>query len=272
MAHTAREGAGRTALVTGASAGIGLALAELLAERGYTLVLSARREDRLAALATRLASAHGVQVHVIACDLADPAAPARLVAALDARGLRVDVLVNNAGYGVAGKYEHSAWQQQADFLQVLVTAVAELTHRLLPGMIERRWGRILNIASLAAHVPAAAGHTLYAASKAFVVKFSESLAAEVAPHGVLVTAACPGFTYTEFHDVIGTRQQVSRMPRVLWQQARPVAEESYAALMAGRPVVITGPVNKVVARLTRYAPDWLSRAVVGRLGKSYRKT
>ena len=271
MAPSEREGHGRTALVTGASAGIGLALAEVLAEHGFDLVLTARREDRLRALAGRLAAAHGIAAHVLPYDLADPSAPARLVGELDARGLRIDVLVNNAGYGVPGRYADSAWAQQADFVQVLVTAVAELTHRLLPGMIARRWGRVLNVASLAAHVPAAAGHTLYAASKAFVLKFSESLAAETARHGVLVTASCPGFTSSEFHDVLGTRAQVSRMPRLLWQDARLVAEESYAALMAGRPVVVTGRVNKLVARAVRYAPDWLSRAVVARMGHSYRK-
>ena len=271
MAPTTREGAGRTALVTGASAGIGLALAEVLAERGFDLVLTARREDRLQALAGRLAAAHGIKVHVLPCDLADPSAPARLVGELEARALPIDVLVNNAGFGVPGRYADSTWAQQAEFLQVLVTAVAELTHRLLPGMIARRWGRVLNVASLAAHVPAAAGHTLYAAAKAFVLKFSEALAAETARHGVLVTASCPGFTYTEFHDVVGTRVQVSTMPGILWQDARAVAEESYAALMAGRPVVLTGRVNKVVARAVRYAPDWLSRAVVARMGRSYRK-
>jgi short-subunit dehydrogenase len=271
MAQTTREGAGRTALVTGASAGIGVALAEVLAERGFDLILTARREDRLHALAGRLASAHGIAVHVVPCDLADPAAPARLVGEIAARGLQVDVLVNNAGYGVPGRYEDSTWAQQAEFLQVLVTAVAELTHRVLPGMIARRWGRVLNVASLAAHVPAAAGHTLYAAAKAFVLKFSEALAAETAGQGVLVTASCPGFTYSEFHDVVGTREQVSTMPRVLWQDARSVAEESYAALMAGRPVVLTDTVNRLVARAVRFAPDWLSRAVVARMGRRYRK-
>ena len=121
-------------------------------------------------------------------------------------------------------------------------------------------------------VPAAAGHTLYAAAKAFVVKFSESLAAETAHLGILVTASCPGFTYTEFHDVTGTRDRVSTMPGLLWQEARAVAEESYAALMAGRPVAVTGRVNRAVARAVRYVPDRVSHAVVGRMGKRYRKT
>ena len=136
---------------------------------------------------------------------------------------------------------------------MLVTAVAELTHRLLPPMIERRWGRVVQVASLAALVPAAPGHTLYAASKAFLLKFTEALAPEVAPHGVHVTALCPGFTLTEFHDVTGTRAQVSTMPRWTWLDAREVVEAGYDAVMAGRSVVVPGRVQPR-AGLRRQAP------------------
>ena len=266
-----REGQGRTALVTGASAGIGKAFAERLAEHGYALVLTARRADRLEALATTLRAAHGVTVHVLPADLADPAAPAALCAALEARSLTIDLLVNNAGYGVPGAYERSEWQRHADFIQVLVTAVAELTHRLLPGMIERRWGRILNIASLAALVPAAPGHTLYAASKAFLVKFSEALAGEVRGHGVHVTASCPGFTYSEFHDVTGTREQMQALPRFMWLEARQVVDDSYAAVMAGQSLVVPGRVNRVVAFGAKHLPAVVARAAVGRHARHYRK-
>ena len=265
-----REGDGRTALVTGASAGIGKAFAELLAAHGYSLVLTARRADKLEALAVALRAEHGVAVHVLPADLADPGAPAALCLALHTRGLAIDVLVNNAGYGVPGAYVRTDWQTQAAFIQVLVTAVAELTHRLLPGMIERRWGRVINIASLAALVPAAPGHTLYAASKAFLVKFSESLAGEVAAHGVHVTAVCPGFTYSEFHDVTGTRTQMQSMPRWMWLDAPQVVEEGYAAAMAGASQVVTGRVNKLVAFGARHFPA-LGRAAVARTAKSFRK-
>jgi hypothetical protein len=224
----------------------------VLAEAGYGLVLTARRADRLAAVAEGLRARHGVPVAVVVADLADPAAPAALVEAVAALGLQVDVLVNNAGYGVPGRYAATEWARQRDFVQVLVTAVAELTHRLLPGMIERRFGRVLNIASLAALVPAAPGHTLYAASKAFLVKFSEALAGECRADGVHVTAVCPGFTYSEFHDVTGTRAQVSAMPRWMWSDARDVAREGYAAVMAGRPVVVTD--GEPRHRLRREAP------------------
>lgn len=257
--------------MTGASAGIGRAFAEVLAERGYGLVLTARRVDRLEALAADLRARHAVPIVVHPADLADPAAPAALLAAVTARGLHVDVLVNNAGYGVPGRYAASEWERHRDFLQVLVTAVAELTHRVLPGMLDRRWGRVLNVASLAALVPAAPGHTLYAASKAFLVKFSEALAGECAAAGVHVTAVCPGFTYSEFHDVTGTRAQVSTMPRWMWSDARDVALEGYAAVMAGTPVAVTGGVNRALAFAAKHVPDVVAHAAVRRMAGSFRK-
>jgi hypothetical protein len=266
-----QEGRGHTALVTGASAGIGKAFAELLAGRGYDLVLTARRADRLEALAAALSAAHGISAHAVPADLADHAAPAALCDQIRGRGVVVDVLVNNAGYGVPGRYVATGWQQHADFLQVLVTAVAELTHRLLPPMIERRWGRVVQVASLAALVPAAPGHTLYAASKAFLLKFTEALAPEVAPHGVHVTALCPGFTHTEFHDVTGTRAQVSTMPRWMWSDAHEVVQAGYDAVMAGRRVVVPGRVPRALAFGAKHLPDAVVQAAVRRSASRYRK-
>jgi uncharacterized protein len=267
----AREGHGRTALVTGASAGIGKAFADALASRGYDLVVTARRADRLEALASTLVAAHGVRVVPLPADLADPMASERLVGAVSDAGLTVDVLVNNAGYGVPGRYARTEWRTQRDFIQVLVTAVAELTHRVLPGMIERRWGRVINVASLAALVPAAPGHTLYAASKAFLVKFSEALAGEVLNDGVHVSAVCPGFTFTEFHDVTGTREQVGTMPRWMWSDARAVAEEGYTAAMAGRPVIVTGRVNRAIAAGAKHLPSVVVNAAMRRSASRFRK-
>lgn len=266
-----RDGRGRTALVTGASAGIGKAFAETLAARGYDLVLTARRLDRLDALADELGAAHGIRAVPVAQDLADPLAPERLCQTLTERNLRVDLLVNNAGYGVPGRFARTDWRAQRDFIQVLVTAVAELTHRLLPTMVERRWGRVINVASLAALVPAAPGHTLYAASKAFLVKFSESLAGEVLADGVHVTAVCPGFTYSEFHDVTGTRDQMRAMPRWMWSDARDVAEQGYAAVMAGRPVAVTGRVNQAIAFGAKHLPSAVAHAAIRRSASSYRR-
>jgi len=267
-----KEGAGRTALVTGASAGIGRAFAEVLAARGYHLVLVARRGGRLESAAAELRQRHGIETHTIVADLADPEAPSRLVAELDRRGLAVDVLVNNAGYGVPGRYEQEPWARHDASLRVMVTAVCELTHHLLPAMLERRWGRIINVASLAGHLPAPAGHTLYAATKAFLVRFSESLHAEHVKDGVHTCAVCPGFTYSEFHDVTGTRDKVSQMPAALWMDAPTVAEQGYAAVMRGTSVYINGRVNRTLAWLARVMPQGLVRRAVAGTGKRFRKT
>lgn len=266
-----REGDGRTALVTGASAGIGAAFSRHLAARGYGLILTARRADRLQALAAELAAAHEVATTVIAADLADPDTPAYLMDEIAARGLRVDVLINNAGYGVPGEFLHSPWAAHAAFLQVMVTAICELSYRALPGMQASGWGRLVNVASFAALVPGVAGHTQYAASKAYLVRFSESLALEMAPHGVHVTVSCPGFTRSEFHDVTGTRAQVSRLPRWMWLDADAVVEETWTAVSAGRPVVVPGRVYKALATLVRLLPERWVGAAMRRNAGTFRK-
>ena len=258
--------------MTGASSGIGEAFAEVFAAHGYGLVLTARRGDRLQAVAARLHQAHAVDVQVIPADLSQPDAPARLCAEIAARGLTIDALVNNAGYGIPGPYTRTTWEQHAAFLNVLVVSVAELTRRLVPGMIDRGFGRIINVASLAGLVPAPAGHTLYAASKSFLIKFSEALAHEVSHTGVHVTAVCPGFTYSEFHDVTGTRQMVSRLPAFMWMNAADVARAGYAAVSAGTPIYVTGRVNRVIALLARMLPQRLVSAANHRASRAYRST
>ncbi len=249
------QGGGMTALVTGASAGIGKAFAEVFAKYGFNLILTARREDRLQALATELAAKHRVKVEVVAADLADPTAPGRLVAEIKARGLQVDALVNNAGYGVPGTYAGTKWEDQRAFVEVLVTAPCELAHRLLPDMVARKRGYIINIASVAGMIPGSAGHTLYGAAKSFMVQFSRSLHLENEGNGVNVTAVCPGFTYSEFHDVTGTRAQVSKMPPYMWMMADTVAEEGYQAVMRNKAVHVNGWVNKFIVLLAKYLPD-----------------
>jgi short-subunit dehydrogenase len=139
-------------------------------------------------------------------------------------------------------------------------------------MAARKWGRVINVASLAGHLPAPAGHTLYAASKAFLIRFSEALHAEHVNDGVHTCAVCPGFTYSEFHDVTGTRDQVSRMPGVLWMDAPTVAEQGYAAVMRGTPVYINGRVNRTIAWLGRVCPQGMVRRIVGATGGRYRRT
>ena len=265
------EGSGKTALVTGASSGIGKAFAELLAQRGYAVVLTARRGDRLEALAAELKQKYGVAAHTIVADLAQPQASEQIVAALTSRDLVIDLLVNNAGYGVPGSYVNVAWGDHERFMQVMVTAVLDLTYRLLPGMIERGWGRIINIASVAGMVPSPAGHTLYGASKAFLIRLSEALSAENGPKGVNVTAVCPGFTWSEFHDVTGTRDKMNNMPGFLWLKADDVAREGYEAVMKGHPVVVNGAIYRFLVWLTGALPRNLSRLVSGAAGRRYRK-
>ncbi len=261
----------RTCLVTGASAGIGAAFAEVFAAHGFDLVLTARRQDRLDAVAAGLRSRHDVTVHVIPADLAEPQSAARLCAELETRGVAVDALVNNAGYGLPGLLTTPPWTQQRDLLQVLIVAVVELTWRLLPGMVARGYGRIVNVSSLAGLIPAPAGHTLYPASKAFVMRFSEALAEEVRGKGVHVTALCPGFTLSEFHDVTGTRPSVSKLPGAMWLDAPTVARAGYDAVMAGIPVHVPGRLNRVIAVVARHAP-WVLTLVQRRFSWAYRKT
>jgi hypothetical protein len=256
------------ALITGASSGIGAAIAREYARRGKPLVLTARRADRLQALATELRS----QVHceVIVADLAQPDAPRGLYAETQARGLFVDTLVNNAGYGVPGRYLSRDWQVHADFLQVMIVAVAELTHLYLPAMEAAGRGRVLNIASLAGLAPASAGHTMYGATKAWLIRFSECLAMESSPRGVHVTALCPGFTYSEFHDANGMREKVSKMPRWLWLSSEQVARIGVDAVEAGRMRVVTGAVNRAIATASKYLPESLTRALFAGNARKFR--
>lgn len=261
----------RTALITGASSGIGEAFVDVFASKGFDLAIVARREDRLQAVAESMRSKYGARVEVFVVDLARRDACEQLCQQIAARGIHVDALVNNAGYGVPGSYLASTWQRHEDFLQVLVTDVAELTYRLLPGMIEREYGRIINVASLAGLVPAPSGHTLYGASKAFLIKFSEALANEVRRYNVHVTALCPGFTFSEFHDVTGTRAQMKQMPAWMWMDAPTVARQGFDAVMAGEHIYINGRLNRTIAALVRLLPQRLVYAMGRRAGRSYRK-
>ncbi len=256
------------ALITGASSGIGEAIAREYARRGKSLVLTARRADRLDALALELGRT--VPCVAIAADLADPKAPGRLFEQTQARGLFVETLVNNAGYGVPGRFLSSEWRVHADFMQVLMVAVAELSHLYLPAMEAAGRGRILNIASLAGLVPASAGHTLYGASKAWLIRFSEALAAECAPRGVHVTALCPGFTRSEFHDANGMRGKVSKMPRWLWQTSEEVARIGVDAVEAGRVRVVAGGLNRFFAVAAKHMPESLARGLAARSSRKFR--
>jgi short-subunit dehydrogenase len=257
------------ALVTGASSGIGAAIAREYARRGVSLILTARRLDKLEQLATELRGQ--VAVEVIVADLADAQAPAALVAEIERRGLPVRILVNNAGYGVPGRYLVRDWPIHAQFLQVMIGAVSELTWRLLPAIRASGNGRILNVASFAALVPGADGQTLYAAAKAYLVKFSESLSLENLDRGVHVTALCPSFTWSEFHDVTGTREMMSKLPDWAWLQADAVARAGIDGVEGGKAIVVPGRVYKLLRFLAKHLPDSLVLGLMGRNSKKIRK-
>jgi len=252
----------RLALVTGASAGIGAAFAKVYASYGFDLALTARRLDRLEALGAEMTKAHGAQIIPIAADLGEPGAVDTILAAVKAKNRDVDVLVNNAGYGLPGTWLGTKWPDQARALQVMLTAPLELSHKVLPSMVASKWGRIVNVASLAGLTPGAGGgHTTYAAIKSALIKFSQSLNIELEGTGVHCTAVCPGLTWSEFHDLNGTREQLKETPDFIWQTADEVAEIGYRAAEHNRAVAVTGLVNKLTAGLAKVIPDPLAQAI-----------
>ncbi|MEP1230155.1 MAG: SDR family oxidoreductase [Litorimonas sp.] len=259
-------------LITGASAGIGAAIAREYAVRGWDLVLTARRTDRLDALGAELSAEFDVKTYSITADLFDMKAVPKLISAIKAKGLKIDGVVNNAGYGHPGLYLDSEWKDHARFNHLMVEVPCELTHALLPDMIKNGFGRVMNIASLAGHMPGSRGHTLYAASKSYLVKFSESLNLELSGTGVNVSALCPGFTYTEFHDVNGTREAMNKLPAFMMMDADECAQLGVEALERNRAVYITGRVNKFLAVLARWLPTSMTQSLMARNSDKFRKT
>lgn len=254
----------RRVLITGASAGIGAALARVCAERGHDLILTARREAPLQALADELRTAHGADVAVIPADLADASAPDALMAEAAARGLTVDGLVNNAGFSRTEGFLNTPPEALEAMIRVMLTAPVRLSRLAAPGMIERRWGRILNVASLAGRMPATGGDTLYGPIKSFLIKASAGLHLEMRGTGVHVTALCPGYTLTEFHDVNGSREEVSAAyPAWMWRTAEHVARVGWDAVEANRPQVTPGVMNNILAGLAKHLPDAMALNMVG---------
>jgi uncharacterized protein len=248
----------KTALITGASGGIGYELAVLLAQDGYDCILVARSRDKLSELGSRLERDYHVKTLVIARDLGKPSAVDEVYEEVTAASMAVDILVNNAGYPVFGLFTDTHLQAEVDMLQVNVVALTALTKLFLRGMIERRSGRILNLASTAAFEPGPL-MAVYYASKAYVLSFSEALANELRGTGVTVTALCPGPTRTGFQE--RGAMQDSRLVKGTIADARSVAIAGYRALMRGKTLVIPGFSNKLVPWVVRLSP----RAVMPRL-------
>jgi uncharacterized protein len=254
--------AGRNALVTGASSGLGVDFARELARRGAGLALVARREDRLRALARELADAHGADVRVVALDLNDADAPDRLLADTQARGRPVDVLVNNAGFGLYGPFSELAWERERAMLELDVIVPVHLTKLFLPGMLERRRGWILNIASIGAYQPSPL-YASYSAAKSFVLNFTEAISYELRGSGVSATALSPGIVATEFLQVAG--QQATRYQRRAMMDSPTVARIGVEAMLRGRPSMVPGRLNAASVWSNRLLPRRLSAALAHRL-------
>jgi short-subunit dehydrogenase len=250
------EWKGKWAVITGASAGIGVALAEELAAGGTHLVLTARRQDRLREVADSLRKKHGIQTHVVTADLTKREAPQQIYDFTREKGLRIDLLINNAGFGQYGELPRVETQRLLDMVEVNCTAVVHLTRLFLPEMVARRSGGILILASTASF-QAVPYISTYAATKAFDLLFAEGLAEEMRPHGIRVCALCPGSTESEFHAVAGQEKFTSKNQ----EPADKVARAGLQALAAGKSYVISGLGNYLGAQSQRIVP----RSVVTRI-------
>lgn len=255
----------KTALITGASAGLGVEFARLAAKDGHDLILVARRREQLEAVGQEVAQAHGVQAHVITADLTQPLAPAKIFDEVRSRGLQVDVLVNNAGFGSTGEFLDLPLAREAEMIEVNIQALLKLSHLFGQEMRTRKSGAILNIASTAGFQPGPYMATYYA-TKAFVISFSEALAHELRGTGVSVTAHCPGATATEFAGTAGMEK--SR----LFQQQKPatpaeVAAHAWRAMKAGKSLAVHGAMNKLGAFSVRLSPRAMVRKVAASLNR-----
>lgn len=249
-------------LVTGASSGIGRELARIFAAAGSEPILVARREQELSDLADELYAVHGVSARVLPADLSQPGSAAAICGVLDSAGVEVDVLVNNAGFGTLGDFAESSLERQMQMMQVNMTSLVELSRRLLPGMIQRNRGGLINIASTAAFQPGP-HMAVYYASKAFVLHFSEALVEELAGTALRVTCLAPGPVATEFAATAGLEDSVLFRVGVL--DAREVAKAGYRGLRRGKAIVIPGLRNKLLVLALRLTPRSLVRKVVARI-------
>jgi short-subunit dehydrogenase len=240
---------GKTAVVTGASSGLGACFARMLAARGYDVVIAARRLERLEALAKEIEAAHGVRVTPIAIELSEPGAAEALFAQTE--GMEVEVLVNNAGFGTQGFFPEIPWAKMAEQIQLNVVSLTALTHRFVGPMRARRRGYVLNIASIGAYMPVP-GYATYGAGKAFVRNFSEALAHELRGTGVRVCCLCPGPTETEFVAVAG--QSIPAWQKIAFMSAERCARIGMRALFGGRRLIVSGVANTLLMWSLRFVP------------------
>jgi short-subunit dehydrogenase len=260
----------RLVLITGASAGIGAAFARAYAARRFDVALVARRRDRLETLAGELAQQYGVEAFGIAADLSIPEAQMPILEAVEARGRHVDVLVNNAGFGIPRYFTEAPWHEQHDFLMTMAVAPCGLAYAVIPGMAERRWGRIINVSSIAGFAPGVAANTLYPGVKGLMIRFSQALDAEYRSQGLKVTAICPGSTESEFAAQAGYQHLLNRSSSLFTQTADQVAEIAIRGNEAGRVVVIPGWHNRIAVAIMRLLPEPLVRSAINAGAAKYR--
>jgi short-subunit dehydrogenase len=229
----------KTALITGASAGLGIEFARQLATNRYNLVLVARRREKLEEVADDLRAQFGIVVTIVPADLSDPQAPNTIYETLKTSNITIDYLVNNAGAAGSDLLEDREWTTQQNFFQLMMLSVAHLCHLFIPGMRERGFGRVINIASVAGRIPRAGGCN-YGPSKAYLVALSEDLSVTLHGTGVNVCALCPGYTHTDFHSTAGLEDMKQSMPKWLWYKAETVVEDGLKAVEKGKPVYLSG--------------------------------
>ena len=251
----------KTVLITGASAGIGKSFAEVFFKKGFNLVLTARRADRLDALRTDLLnSSNGQKIYVFPADLSDGDAPKQIFNFCKEKNIHIDALVNNAGYGNPKAFEKIKWDDHSNFIQVMINSVTEMIHIFLPGMIEKQYGRIINVASLAPYIPPADRGGLYSPVKIYQIKLSEGIHFEYMDQNIYCTAVCPGLTRSEFH-IAADMPEVANTPDFLWMTSEKVAEQGYSAVMNGKSLVINGWLNKLFALISILIPKILTKRI-----------
>ncbi|MFN8089604.1 MAG: SDR family oxidoreductase [Mycobacterium sp.] len=253
-----------TCLITGASSGIGVEIARALAKRGHGLVLLARRVDRLESLASTLSGEYGVRVEALGCDVSDPAERADVPERLAQLGLTADVLVNNAGYGTIGKFIELDPEREVGMIRVNIEAVTALCSTFVPPMVDRGRGAVLNVASTAAFQPMPGG-AAYAATKAYVLSFTQALHAELHGTGVTATALCPGPVKTEFMDAPGMDEGTAVLPKPMWLAPGEVAEAGVRGLESGNGVVVPGLANVASTLIGQHTPRWLLLSTLRRI-------
>ena len=252
----------KTVLITGASSGLGKDFAILFAEKGYDLVLTARRKKNLEEIRNNLINQFGIKAYIISRDLSDLKSTEEIYNFCEENKIQINVLVNNAGYGLKDSFEKISLSDHIDFINVLSTSAIALTRLFLPGMIKRKFGRIINVSSVAAFAPFTNSGGMYIATKLMLLKFSEMIHNEYKNNNIFSCSVCPGFTHTEFHNEM--KEFKSSIPSFMWMESRTVVEQAYEASMSGKEIIINGWRYKVLVFLMKITPKWLVKLLSAR--------